>query len=576
MKRFWIVFGIIACLAVVAVLVSGYLLRSLEMAVPEVGGVLRWHVGGTYGEQRDDSALALITSGRPLVTREVVRALDRAATDPRISGLFIEIDGLPADWAQVEELRDAVAGFSAAGKPTAAWVAAGGNKEYALALAADRLAVPPEGTLAVLGISAEMSFLKGTLGKLGMEADFLHVGRYKSAPEALTRDEPSAPYREMTTDLVDSRYRRLKDMIAAGRGVAAERVEGWIDRGLFDAAGALAEGLVDTVMYRDEARDYYFVSDADTELEDYVVAAGARGGRGAARVAMITVEGTIAEGESRRGDWQGKVAGSETVIEQLRDAAADPDVDAIILRVDSPGGSALASDLIGHQVALARREMPVVVSMAGLAASGGYYVSCGADSIFAEPGTLTGSIGVYAGKIDRHRMYEKIGVSREHVTRGRNAMMFSDSSRFSADERRVLQRYLDDFYGRFVDRVAAGRGLEASAVDSIARGRVWTGEQAARIGLVDGLGGLDRALESVRGLLGLPVDQPVRLVVYERRLGFMERMLLRLLRDSGVAAAAESPLDLTLPGLADHGWLAAARMLDGRPLALMPVRIELQ
>ena len=577
MKRFWIVFGVIACLAVAAVLISGQLLRSLEVAVPDVGGVLHWQVAGAYPEERSDSALALITSGRPLVTREVVEALRRAATDSRINGLFMEIDYLPTDWAQVEELRDAVADFSVSGKPAVAWVSSAGNKEYALALAADRMAMPREGSLSIIGISAELSFLKGTLGKLGMEADFLHVGEYKSAPERMTREDPTQPNREMTTDLVDSRYQMLVEMIADGRDVKADRAAGWIDRGLFDAPLALAEGLVDTVFYQDEARDFYFVTDETTEMEDYVATTvGRRARRGTARVAVVNVSGIISEGESRRDRLQGRIAGSATIIDRLRTAAEDPEIGAVILRVDSPGGSALASDLIWHEVARTREVIPVLVSMAGLAASGGYFVSCGADSIFAEPGTLTGSIGVYAGKIDRHRFYEKIGVAREFVTRGDNALMFSDAGRFSEHERKILQGHLDDFYDRFLGRVADGRGMTIAGVDSVARGRVWTGEQAVGIGLVDGLGGFDRTLVAVRAMLDLDPEAPVSLVSYERKLSLLERLLVRSLRGSGsFAGMMDSPLTDALAILADDGWLATVSMLDGRPLAMMPLRIEL-
>ncbi|MDO9694869.1 MAG: signal peptide peptidase SppA, partial [Candidatus Latescibacteria bacterium] len=244
---------------------------------------------------------------------------------------------------------------------------------------------------------------------------------------------------------------------------------------------------------------------------------------------------------------------------------------AVVLRVDSPGGSATASDLIWDEINRTRLEKPVVVSMSGYAASGGYYVACPADSIFAEPGTLTGSIGVFAGKMDLHRLYEKIGLNREFVVRGRNALMFADADRFDDAQRALLQSQLDAFYGRFVGKVAAGRRLDPAAVAAVAEGRVWTGGQAVAAGLVDGLGGLDRALAAVRGLVGLEPGAPLRLVTFDRQPSLFERLLSQAMRGGTVAVGAP-------PGpwqeFADGGVLVQAGLLDGRPLALLPLRLE--
>ena len=570
MRRFWIVFGLVAVFVVVAIMIAGVLLRSLDLRGPAVAGVLHWDVSGAYPEDRDDSPLAILTHGQGPRTWEVAAALRRAAEDPRISGLAIEIHSFPADWAQVEELSDAVAAFTATGKPSVAWIESGGNREYSLALAANRVVVPPEGILSVIGVSAELSFLKGTLGKLGMEADYLHVGRYKSAPETYMRDEPTDPNREMITALVDARYESLLDRIATRRGVTPERAASWIDRGLFDAGAALAEGLVDTVFYASETRD------RTTEMEDYLRSSGRAALGAGPRVAVIPVSGVITGGESRRDPWQGRIAGSATIVDRIREAADDPGIDAIILRVDSPGGSALDSDFIWREASEAREVVPVVVSMAGTAASGGYYVSCAADSIFAQPGTLTGSIGVYMGKIDRHAFYDKIGISRRFITRGENALMFSDAARFTDGQRVLLQRHLDEFYDRFVGLVADQRRLDPAAVDEVARGRVWTGADAVERGLVDGLGGFDRALASVRSLLGLAPDSRLRLVTYERELSLLERIVQRMISSASGSAPAVVSLDGAMARLRDEGWIAAVALLDGRTLAMMPFRVDLR
>jgi protease-4 len=576
MKKFWIVIGLICALTAAGLFGGWFLLQRLGTPTGPVGGVLVWRVDADYPERRDEGAFAALAGRDVPVMHEITAALSRAARDERVTGLFLEIAVAPADWADVEELRDAIAVFAASGKPVTAWLSFAGSGEYALALAADRVVLAPEGNLMVPGASAQMQFLAGTLEKLGMTADYVHVGRYKSAPEAMTRTDATGPHREMVASLVEEHYRGLVAMIARDRGLGEATVAELVDQGLFDAAGALAAALVDTLDYRDAALEADF-GDAETTLfEDYVLSPGR--GRGE-RVALVTVEGTIVEGDSGRDFWSGPLAGSDTVIEQLRDAAEDDGVAAVVLRVDSPGGSATASDLIWDEINRTRLDKPVVVSMSGYAASGGYYVACPADSIFAEPGTLTGSIGVFAGKMDRHLLYEKIGLNREFVVRGRNALMFADTDRFDDAQRALLQGQLDAFYGRFVGKVAAGRRLDPAAVAAVAEGRVWTGRQAIDAGLVDGLGGLDRALAAVRGLVGLEADAPLHLVSFDREPSLFERLLSQALRGGSVGSAVGDAVDgaaWTGPWreFAGSGLLAQARLLDGRPLALLPLRLE--
>ncbi len=570
MKRFWIV------LVVLVVLVGGALglvwrLMSGLSAIEVSGGVLHWRVDGAYAEQRDDRLLEMVLHGRRPVMRELILGLDRAGRDDRIDGLLLEVAGLPASWAQVEELRDAVDRFAASGKPVVACLDQGGTKEYALALAGDEIALEPEGGLLIMGVTAEMTFLAETLQKLGIEADFVHIGKYKSAPEMLTRTDPTTPHREMMRAIVDDRWRRLVGMIAAGRGVPADTAAAWLDRGLWDGEGALAAGLVDTLLPAAAVRELRFPDVAVTEMEDYVLAGG-RGGRAARRVALIYATGTIMSGESSRSSWQ-EVAGSETIAGRLREAAEDDAVDAVILRVDSPGGSATASDVIWQAAEAVRARKPLIVSMSGYAASGGYYICCGADSIFALPGTLTGSIGVFAGKADLSGLYDKLGVNREFVTRGENALMFADEHGFTPAQRQRLETVLGSFYDRFVAKVAGGRDLPDAAVREVAQGRVWTGDQAVPRGLVDGTGGLLRAVTAAKRMLGVPEGQRVALTTRERQLSFLERVLLKSLHES---AAVELPPLGPAAALARQGSLAAAQLLDGTPAALMPMHLEVR
>jgi protease-4 len=587
-------------LLVLAIFVGGGIgllwmtMRGLEEHVTVAGGVLVWRVEGGLPEERDDSFWGQVRGGDNASFSETLFALLRAADDPRITGLVLDIRAADMDWAKLEELRAAVAAFRAAGKPAVAYLEAGFTPDYALATAAGRVVMAPEGNLMVLGLSAELAFLKDTLAKLGMEADFVHVGAYKSAPERMTRTSASDANREMIEAIVGDHYDALVDMLAEGRGADHDQVTAWIDQGLYDAGGALAAGLVDTLLYYDAMLDAEFPDQEVTFLEDYLLESP-KAGRSAGKVAMVFVTGTIMPGESRHDNLQGKIAGSDSVIEDLQAAADDESVQAVILRVDSPGGSALASDLIWHEIAELQKEKPVIVSMSGMAASGGYYVSCLGDSIFADRGTLTGSIGVFAGKMNRQQMYRKIGVNREFITRGENALLFSDEGGFSDAQRALFQSQMDGFYERFLGKVADGRGLSRDEVHAVAQGRVWTGRQGAQRGLVDDVGGLKRSLDAAKRRLGLDPSAKVTVLTYGEPMSFIERMLLRSLRDGGLtrlaariglddparaAGPAAQALDLLAGGLAgtlrEDGTLAAAAMLDGRPLALMPVSIRIR
>jgi protease-4 len=594
MKRFWIV------MAVLLVMIGGgfgfcwHAVTSYEDHVAVEGGVLVWQVAGEYAEERDDSFRGQLMGGGETTFSETLFALLRAADDARITGLLLDMRGLEADWAKVDELRGAVARFRDGGKPVVAYIEAAGLQDYALAAGADDVVLAPEGTLMVLGLAAEMSFMKDTLAKLGMKADFVHVGAYKSAPEQMTRSSASEANREMVEAIVGDRYETLLAGLAADRGVDRDRAAAWIDRGLYDAPSALAAGLVDTVLYYDEMIDAYFPSDETTDLGDYQLERRSR--RAADTVAMIHVSGVIMPGESRFDPWQGKIAGDVTVCEQLDQAREDDDVAAVILRVDSPGGSALAADLMWDRIRALQDVKPVIVSMSGLAASGGYYVSCLGDSVFADAATLTGSIGVYAGKLDRSGMYGKIGVNREYVTRGRNALMMRDAGEFTPDQRALFQEQMDVFYERFLAKVSDGRGLSRDEAHAVAQGRVWTGRQGLEHGLVDGIGGLERALTAAKHMIGLTADDKVSVITYGEELSLLERMLLQSLKDGsmsriglgGLAAvwagrhALPAPLEAAgvpselLTNLRRDGTLAAAALLDGHPVAMTPYMLRVR
>lgn len=591
MKKFWIVFILVAVLLGGGFGLLWFTMSNLEQSVSIDGGVLVWKVGGDYPEEMDDSFWGRVRHGGEMTLPEVLFSLYRAAEDDRITGLMLDMRTASIDWAKVEEIRGAIQNFHAQGKPVVAYMEGGGTRDYALAATADQIVLSPEATLMVLGISAEMAFMRDTLEKLGMKADFVHVGAYKSAPERMTRSSASDANREMITSIVDDRYEALLDMLAVSRGVEREVVVGWIDQGMFGALDAVGAGLADTVMYYEEMMDENFPDEEITYLEDYRLDRPKRRNT-EYEVALVFVTGVIMPGVSRYDNFQGKLAGSETVVEQLQSVGEDEDVDAVILRVDSPGGSALASDLIWRAVQKVQETKPVIVSMSGLAASGGYYVACLGDSIFADPGTLTGSIGVFAGKMDRSGMYKKIGVNREFITRGANALLFSDQGGFTPDQRELFQTQMDEFYERFLAKVATGRGMTRDAVHEVAQGRVWTGRQGLDRGLVDGLGGLHRSLDSAKWMLGIDPSEKVTLRTFGAELSFLERMIIQSLREGGGLslllgsladwsgasgqAATRLPVSLLLEALREDGTLAAVELMDGRPVAMMPFWIEVR
>lgn len=590
MKKFWIVFTIIAVVIGGGFGMLWLTFSNMEPDMTIDGGVLVWEVGGNYPEERDDTFWGQVRSSGGLTMPEVIFALYRAAEDDRITSMMMDMRGASCDWAKVEEFRAAVQHFRDLGKPVVAYMDAGGTKDYALASVADQIIVSPEANLMVLGISAELAFMRDTLDKLGMKADFVHVGAYKSAPERMTRSSASDANREMITSIVDDRYEALVDMLASSRNVEREVVNGWIDQGMYAGGEAVAAGLVDTLMYFEEAMEDRFGDEGITYLSDYSMARSDFDGSDH-KVAVVFITGVIMPGTSRFDQFQGKLAGSETVVEQLQSIADDESINALILRVDSPGGSALASDLIWHEIRKVKETKPVIVSMSGLAASGGYYVACLGDSIFADAGTLTGSIGVYAGKMDRSEMYKKIGVNREYITRGDNALLFTDEGGFSDSQRDLFQKQMDGFYERFLAKVADGRGMTRDAVHEVAQGRVWTGRQGMEVGLVDEMGGLIRSLDSAKRMLGLDVAEKVSLVTFGKELSFMERMLLKSLRESGGlaqvmggiagqdaagAAMSQLPVPMLVDALRRDGTLAAVQLMDGRPMAMMPFWINVE
>ncbi|WP_062349444.1 signal peptide peptidase SppA [Herbidospora yilanensis] len=465
-----------------------------------------------------DPVSALLSMRRARLS-DVIGGLRRARRDPRVKGLIVKVGGHPLGLAMVQEIRNAVVHFRAAGKLTVAWAdsygeVANGTVPYYLASAFEKVYLQPSGDVGLTGVAIEQRFLKGALGKLDIDYQVGQRHQYKTAANMFTQDHMTDAHKEMTGRLAESLTEQLVAGIAEGRGLEPKRVRELIDQGPFYGQEAVAAGLVDGLKYRDEVY-------ADHVPEESVLLYVARYAKtalpkmphpGEQVVALVHGHGAIRLGRSGRSPLGGGSAmGSDTVSAAIRAARRDDKVRAIVFRVDSPGGSYTASDSIWREVILAKRAgKPVIVSMGDVAASGGYFVSMAADVIYAQPGTLTGSIGVFGGKAVLGGLLGRLGISTEIVAEGANAGMFSATRPFSDTQWARINTWLDRVYDDFVDKVAQGRGMDREKAESLARGRVWTGADARDNGLVDELGGVEDALAEARKRAGLAADAPVR------------------------------------------------------------------
>lgn len=467
----------------------------------------------------DDLVGKLRSRHRPRL-RAVLRTLHEAGADPAVRGLIVKIGGSTLPFALVQEVRAGLLAFARHGKPTVAWAETfgeGGNgtADYLLATGCSEVWLQPSGELGLLGIAAEVTFLRGTLDKLGVEPQLGQRYEYKSAADRVMRSEFTDAGREAIDRVVESTWDGAVDAVAAARGLEAERVRTLAAAAPLTAPDALEGGLIDRIGYRDEVYADVRRRAGDAEL--------LFAGQWTPRVrpvellrrrkdfvALVDGYGEIAMGRSKSGP-RGQVMGSDSVCAALRAARDDEHAKAVLFRVDSPGGSAVASDTIWREVSLLRAAgKAVVVSMGTLAGSGGYYVSCAADVIVAQPATITGSIGVLGGKVVVADLLERVGLGSGAVSHGGRARMYSLRERFSADELTRLDAMLDRVYEQFVGKVAEGRAMTYDAVHEVARGRIWSGADAAGNGLVDRLGGLRDAAAIARERGGLPADAPVR------------------------------------------------------------------
>jgi protease-4 len=461
--------------------------------------------------------------------RDTVELLERAATDRRVSGLLVYATFDRGGVAQIQELRDAILALRQAGKAAVAFSdtfgeLGGGNGPYYLATACDEILLQPSGDVGFVGLAREMNFVRGALDRIGVDPLFQGRHEYKSAASQLLNTSLTEPEREQLQRILDSQFGQIVAGVVEARGLSPEAARRLADAGPLTADEARAAGLVDRLGYRDEARSRAKERAGEGAsllyLDRYAKYARRRRGRGRRpTVAIITATGAIVRRRATPNPLTGlDQIQAERTAEAIRQAAADPKVRAIVMRVDSPGGSAVASDAIWRETVLAREAgKPLVVTMGNVAGSGGYYISTAADRIIAQPGTVTGSIGVIAGKPVLARAKERIGFSVDEAHTSRNALMWSLNRTFDDSGEERFSRSLDVIYDTFVTRVADGRSLTKERVQEVARGRVWTGEDAQAVGLVDTLGGFPAALAAARELAGLERGAPLRTKPFPKR-----------------------------------------------------------
>lgn len=480
-------------------------------------GVLVLDLSGELVEDAGEPRLLNLLRRRPSADYlELLTLLRWARDDAQLRGVMLRLDDVQASWARLQGVRRSLERLRAAGKRVWVHLERAGAAEYAVAAAADRISMAPSATLDLTGLATEAVFLHDALDKLGIDAEVVQVGRYKSAGEMFSRADMSPAHREMMESLVEDLYDQLAAAAASGRGMEPAVARERLGHGPYVAAEAIAAGLVDGSGYADQVTDALVAACAAgpvIEREPYarqrrraVRLDAARRARG--RVALIHLGGTIKPGESVSGP-RARAVGARTLAAALTAARERREIGAVVLRIASPGGSALASDLIWREVTRLRAVKPVVVSCGDVAASGGYYVALAGRPLLAEAGSITGSVGVVAGKATLRRAYDRLGVHKAMVGRGEHAGLFSDYRPLDEAGRARIEAQATAFYDDFIAKVAAARGLGAADVEAAAQGRVWTGRQALALGLVDALGGLEEAFDAAKQALGIPAGDPV-------------------------------------------------------------------
>src|SRR5271168_3511889 len=491
--------------------------------------VLVIDAAGAIEEQRPVDFFSTLSGGKVPVLHDYLDAIDQARNDSHITGLVVRIGSLQTGWGKLEEIRSHLIDFRKSGKPEICYLGHDGiaNPEYYLASACDKIWLVPTDPVSIRGMMAEALFLRGTLDKLKIVPEFYHIAEFKTATNMFTEKKFTPAHREEVEGLLHSVYNQYLEDASSGRGMDRAQFEALLNRGPFASSDAVTNKIVDRLGYWDQVQDYFKKRDGKWSPISLGTYRSSVSNDGTERIAVIYASGLIVSGDSGSTPGGGSVMGGDSVASDIRAARTDSSIKAIVLRVDSGGGSVVGSEVIRREVELANQVKPVVVSMSDVAASGGYWIAAPARKIVADPGTITGSIGVLIGKFNVSGLYTLLGMSTDSVATSDNATMFSAQQNFTPAQRAYIQKSLNDTYADFTKGVAQGRKMTVEAVDKVGKGRVWSGAQAKELGLVDELGGLDRALEIAKQLSNIPAGESVHVVRYPEEKSFFQQFFER-------------------------------------------------
>ena len=588
-----IISAVVLGLVMIVVLGIAIVVSSLRGNRPSIqdNSVLTLRISGALPDYVPDDPFRRIFGAQPQSLGSLLAQFRKAKVDKRISAVMLDIDMSEAGWAKSEEIRGAIQDFRSSGKPVYAYMEMGLNKDYYIATACDKIFVPPPGELFTIGLAADVMFFRGSLDKLGVYPDVYQIGKYKSAGDTFTQKQMTDAHREYINSMVDDLFGRYVEGIAKARNKSVDEVKTLIDNAPYSAAQAKDAGMIDGALYHDDVEKELKKRLGYNENDVLHIARGSDykqisqeslGLNKGEKIAVVYAAGDIVSGKSSFGGNGEETIGSDSLVRTINEARDDKGVKAIVLRIDSPGGSGLASDIIWRAVEAAKAKKPVVVSMGDVAASGGYYIACNANKIVAEPSTITGSIGVVGGKPVVKGFYDWIGVSNEYVMRGKNSGMFRETEKFNDSERAKFQEFLRNTYDDFITKVGKGRSKDKDYIDSIGQGRVWTGSQGKEKGLVDEYGGLDKAIEIAKQLANIPAEKSIQRVIMPQPPTFLEQLMSAGNDDSDEAdtqAKQQAALFSALPEDMRES-LRYAQMLDraskGEAIYLLPFRLRIK
>jgi len=577
MKKFLlgIVAGIVIAGVALVVLFFAAVRWSAQAPSVPASGILAVHLTGDVPEGLADvPPIPALARQAPLAMVEWWKLLRAAGRDGRVKGLLLRPRQLSAGWGKMQELRTGIEAFKRSGKPVYAWLETPGLREYYLASAADRIYLAPEDYLDVKGLRLEAMYFKGTLDKLGIQFEVEHMGKYKDAGDMFTRKDMSPETKESLNALLDGIWDNVTSTIGPARRMKPEQFRALVDEAPLLAPAAVKAGLVDELSYLPAVQQALTKKAglaAWVSISPQLLLSDTQPPRKSQRIAYLVAEGDILR-SAPDNPWGREIGITPAPVTRLvKSIADDATIKGVIVRVESPGGDAIASDEILESLKDLARKKPVVVSMSDVAASGGYYIAMTGDPVVAYPTTITGSIGVIYGKANVKGLYDKLGFSTETLTRGKFADLDSATKPMSPEARKKLQESLQSIYSAFLKHVAEGRKSKVEAIEPLAQGRVWIGADAYKNHLVDELGGIDRAVEVLQHKGALAAGVEAKLIVYPGRKSFWE-MLLGM--SDNAASATQTPEEwLLVHAGAESGVLP---YLEGGMLRVMPFRVQIR